>query len=1764
MNVFELRQSLIDQYASFARSFTTIRAADVRQQVEAAYGTGRYWPEPLVQINPEYKPGRRVEDLVRDGALHPDCAPLFPIRLYEHQEQAVHLANLGRSYVVTTGTGSGKSLTFFIPIVHAVLAAKERDRTPRTRAIVIYPMNALANSQQEELKKYLQGRKITFARYTGQESQEERERIMKNPPDILLTNFMMLELLMTRQDDLDRAVIRNCEGLRFLVLDELHTYRGRQGADVAMLVRRVRDRLGGDALQCVGTSATMASGDGPEDRNATVAEVASRLFATDITASDVVTETLQRRTLETETHESVRPRLGAAIDGGVEPDLSNAALGEHPLAIWVETRLGLAATPGHKWVRARPCTIQEASEQLARDADRPVAACRAALEELLLTASTPECDRGVPEGKDVPFFAFKLHQFISGAGVAYATLEAPGTRRVTLDGQLFLPGPQERRLYHTYFCRDCGQEYHPVRLREGSGARLLLARDIDDMPARVSDAAEAAEDADEDASRERLGFVTPIGPVDGPDALPFTGEVQDYPESWLEESKAGPRLKRNYRALTAERLAVAPDGAVTVGGLPVWFLPGKFRHCVRCGTTHLPQGKDVNRLAGLSAEGRSSATTVLVSSALRWMHESGTPPEPHQRKLLGFTDNRQDAALQAGHFNDFTFVSLLRSAFRRAVADAGVEGLGDVRLGRAIMETLGFARELEPGEEPERTHLREWLANPDVGPADLDRARKVLRQVLAYRAWHDQRRGWRYTNPNLEELGLLQVDYEALDAFCADDRAFAAAPDLLRRAAPSVRAAVFRELFDYLRQGLAVDAPALDPQTLDEVRESAGSLLRSPWSFGRGQEEQPRGWRWLLLDLPAGRRWNVRDEDMVLRAGLQSGLGRRLRKSSLWKNADAARLNTKDWRALIEALLSAAEGAGYLLRSETTGLNAPGWQLRRMRLRFVAGPGGGAGSRPNRYFEALYCTIGDLLVLPHHPLFELEAREHTAQVDGRVREIREMRFRYGAKEQVALRDPKSEVRASGESPRFLPALVCSPTMELGVDISQLNAVYLRNVPPTPANYVQRAGRAGRSGQAALVVTYCAARSPHDQWFFRNPRSMVHGEVRPPLLDLANRELVESHLQAIWLACTGTELAGSIADILQLDYDELPVRVSVAAPLQRDTVVDEATDRGARVLAMLDRELDEESAPWFTDARTCAREVAERAYARFDAAFARWRVLFQSAEAQREAANAVAKNHALTDQREKRAAKQRFIQALDQLELLKKGSGASGDFYTYRYLATEGFLPGYNFPRLPLMAFVPAVDGSKRAGVLARPRFLALSEFGPRSLVYHEGRAYRVVAARLGVGTTGDGGASPRLVTRSARVCKACGAAEFGDDRSFCHACGSALVEPQVIGDLYRIENVDTAPALRITANDEERQRQAFELQTVFQWAVRNGRVDTRAVRAEDADGEILTLRYGPSATITRINKGMRRRKNAKVLGFPIDPRTGMWARQEDDDQQQEPDPQRTPPQLIVPYVQDQKNALHLLPASPMSERTLATLQHALRRGVEAAFQLEEGELLVEPLPDAASRRGLLFYEAAEGGAGVLSRLVHEPDALARVARTALDVMHLALPDDPTAPIPPAETLVDAAETTCVAGCYRCLLSYYNQPDHEVLDRRDETARAVLVRLANTRTVLLAREGDVVEDVVETSGDSWEARWRAAFTGTLEGAPPPVRSLVGEQVILQWTEDLIAVALPDTPTDLQRAWEDRGYTFFRFADDELLWPPIFARLARLLGVAAPTA
>jgi hypothetical protein len=502
-------------------------------------------------------------------------------------------------------------------------------------------------------------------------------------------------------------------------------------------------------------------------------------------------------------------------------------------------------------------------------------------------------------------------------------------------------------------------------------------------------------------------------------------------------------------------------------------------------------------------------------------------------------------------------------------------------------------------------------------------------------------------------------------------------------------------------------------------------------------------------------------------------------------------------------------------------------------------------------------------------------------------------------------------------------------MELGVDISALNTVYLRNVPPTPANYAQRSGRAGRSGQQALVITYCASLSPHDQWFFHHANEMVHGIVRAPTLDLANRDLVESHLQAVWLANAHIALDVSIAPMLDLDQPGKPLIKSYQDALNDPAVTQRAQESAARVIAQLQQELA--GSDWFKP--DYVQKVIERAPKAFSDALERWRVLFDATRTQMNMADQIVKSHTASHS-ERQNAQRRYGDAARQYAvLLKTGNSQNNDFYTYRYLASQGFLPGYNFPRLPLMAWIPARGGATANGkddegsMVSRPRFLALSEFGPRSLIYHQGRMYRVVRAKLNVGSADHISGNSQLATISSLVCSQCGYGHLGEPGGAqplvnrCENCDALLTEHDWVRELYRVETVETVAVERISINDEDRQRQGFELQTTYRFLPGpDGVIQQRKAEVKQGEEVLAELTYAPAARLWRINRGWRRRKDKEQLGFYINPITGTWSKQdepggEDADGTDEGLLDKVPNQRIVPFVEDHRNLLDLGPGA---------------------------------------------------------------------------------------------------------------------------------------------------------------------------------------------------------------------------------------------------------
>jgi len=751
--------------------------------------------------------------------------------------------------------------------------------------------------------------------------------------------------------------------------------------------------------------------------------------------------------------------------------------------------------------------------------------CGAAIEETLLAAYNIESQVG-----DEPPFAFRLHQFISRGDTIYASLENADNRYITARGQQFVPGDRDKILIPMVFCRECGQEYYSVFKNTDHAPEepMISPRDFFDY-----------QDSDELGEAGYLFFSE-----ENPWPQDEEEIISRLPEEWLETYGDIVRVRSTRKKYIPELVTLSTDGKEKVNGLQAFFVANPFRFCMNCGVSYgFRQKSDIPKLATVGAGGRSTATTILALAAVRGLDVDNSLPEK-ARKLLSFTDNRQDAALQSGHFNDFVQVSLLRSALYQATASAGSDGLTYEELAQKVFKALNLDKEM-------------YASDPNVEFQAKYETEKAFRDVLGYRLYHDLRRGWRVTSPNLEQCGLLKIEYPWLKDVCEAEHVWQDMHPALVSAAPDLRHRISKTLLDYMRRELVIKVAYLNRDDQEKIKQRSYQYLKLPWAIEENEELAHAA---ILYPRPRS------DQDYFGNVFLspRGGFGQYLRNTIRFENYQE-KLSLDETQQVIEEILKALQKGGLVtvVDPHNNG-GVPGYQLKASGMVWKVGSGERAfhdpirvpkmpegGGQTNAFFVDFYRFMaGNFKVL--------QAREHTAQVPYEKREEREEQFRSGA----------------------LRVLFCSPTMELGIDISQLNVVNMRNVPPNPANYAQRSGRAGRSGQPALVFTYCASGSPHDQYFFRRPEQMVAGAVIPPRLNLTNEELLRSHLHAIWLSETGQSLHTSLMDLLDMSGDNpsLELEPSVKASIESQSALKRAKQKGRQVLESIHDELS--LADWY--------------------------------------------------------------------------------------------------------------------------------------------------------------------------------------------------------------------------------------------------------------------------------------------------------------------------------------------------------------------------------------------------------------------------------------------------------------------------------------------------------------------------------------------------------------------------------------------------------
>ena len=1113
---------------------------------------GRFWQAleepnrlvkgPLLEAAPPFEPGHTLGELVAKGVLHPEfellCSAALPYdrSLHWHQEQAIRrVVEADRNLIVATGTGSGKTESFLLPILNHLLHEKTAGTLtePGIRALLLYPMNALANDQLKRLRNILTDfPQITFGRYTGEteETYEKaqqrfydqfpddpllpnelisRKQLRATPPHLLLTNYAMLEYLLLRPDDCSFFDGETARHWRFIALDEAHTYDGASGMEVAMLLRRLKERIcqsKPDKIRCIATSATL--GRGRQDFPAAV-EFASNLFGEtfewiedDPTRQDVV-----------EAQRVPVSALGATW-GAANPEL------------YFQLRAALTVP-----------SLVEAADANTRN-EEIISRLAAVAAPYVPTAVVEEAYRAT-EGHSVEGVNVFLYYLLRGDDhlrtlreqlstrpfllEEVATLLFPMVTSQTADEQLVAlvelavrarPQPESLSLlparYHLF-----------ARALEGAFACLSATQHADGQPHIFLNRHEKCPDCQ--------GYVVELSTCIRCGALYLVGEVLGYHEESSGQAEAvrsfklaplttefdNPYAQRMFFLMAARATTTDEDEDITAESeTNEQFQPNRYTICVRCGLVTLGEAVTCN-CAGLAIPqplfritlkpgqtqvtrcgscgsfnangiayrfltGQDAPVSVLATALYQQLpaatdrQAAGLPGEG--RKLLVFSDSRQDAAFFAPYLERTYKQVLQRRLILKTLLEDKTAQAGDLRMEDMIdplkkqAETAGLFGQSASRTQRTRT-VATWLMQEMISPE-----RRI----------------------SLEGLGLLEFrlvrpqGWQAPPAFKAvpwqlsDDEAF----DLLTL------------LLNTLRQQSIVTFPdEVDPIQSEFAPRNRLFYIR---------EQQPDRRLGILSWLPG--RGKNRRHDL-----LERFLGRHnLALSEAECNQLAQAALTGLWRHLTDRgtvwkdhLVSVNLGSGgiaYQLSHKfwefTPVLPGRGFQCDRCRiitqlnLRDICPTNACTGKLvpldshevelDENHYRRLYMTLAPL------PLI---AEEHTAQWTSD--EAGKIQGRF----------------INGE----INVLSCSTTFELGVDVGELQAVLLRNVPPTTANYVQRAGRAGRrADSAAFALTYAQRRS-HDLAHYSEPGRIVAGKVLPPVISLSNPKLLRRHMQAVLIA-----------------------------------------------------------------------------------------------------------------------------------------------------------------------------------------------------------------------------------------------------------------------------------------------------------------------------------------------------------------------------------------------------------------------------------------------------------------------------------------------------------------------------------------------------------------------------------------------------------------------------------------------------------------------
>ncbi|MBN8208917.1 DEAD/DEAH box helicase [Bacillus sp. NTK071] len=1113
---------------------------------------------PYLEITAPYQTGNSIEDLVAEGILSPGMKTLsqedLPMDrpLYIHQEKAIRKSGERRNFVVATGTGSGKTESFLLPILNELFSQKKDGKLgPGVRALLIYPMNALANDQVKRLRGLLANNpEITFGRFTGETKESKleaneyyrnqndgkeplsnellsREEMRDSPPHILITNYAMLEYLLLRPSDTPLFDGQYSNEWKYIVLDEAHSYNGAKGIEVGMLLRRLKDRILKErpirgSLQCIATSATLGSGD---DSKRKVLKFAEALFdepfrwdplnrdnqdligAVRIKYEDVFNywgspDWKAYKYIKENIENSFIDKLENLIEYGYPPDLIEEIAHSYtdPNKILYELLKGdynlckLRENLNHKPKLLRLLTDDLVQSFYSSRGEY----LETQLANELLTVFVDLAVRAKSHEADLPLLPARYHVFVRAIEGGYVSFLPEPT--IYLDPQKYvIDGAKQYPVFEIGVCDGCGQVHI---IGEEEDEKLIQQKGMNPDPElrfnayMIVDSPESVESVVDEDEEILVG--------------------EDTSETELFEVCPGCATISRKGTLNRKKCCEQYGDVKPIVVTKEKIVKNKQAKCHNC-------GKRSENPIRLFVTGQDAATSVLATSLYQELvvtsassnitkkeeivvsseddlfdfidsgHSSYSDSDSmnyHPQKLLIFSDSRQDAAFFAPYL-ERTYKQIM---WRRLILES-IEEINstDLRLNNLVI----FIK-----KRAEKAYLF------DTGMSSIDKDRLIESFIMKELLHFDKRH-------SLEGVGLISFHVPIPEQFKGQ----------LSKIAQKFGVKDFEvwPLFETLFDSFRIQNALTYPDNVDPSDQIFSPRNRRGYMTGYKSVSKAKVSSWL----PAEGKMNRRLNYLV-----------RIYKKKGKSEEEAKQFGTNLLKIIWDQLISSGKLPEYFEKTNVKDAgtvfamshrhwtiqydnnqvwyqcsHCANWTVRNVE-----------SVCPNLKCEGILKEAKPADVLNHYqelyksiiPM-KMTTKEHTAQLSSTQATLYQQEFIDGK----------------------VNVLSCSTTFEMGVDVGGLESVFMRNVPPETANYVQRAGRAGRRrSSVAYSLTYAQRRS-HDLSYYKKPEEIIAGEIKPPIFKMENVKIIQRHMHSVVFSAffkDYPEYFGKLENFFRLDSE----------------------------------------------------------------------------------------------------------------------------------------------------------------------------------------------------------------------------------------------------------------------------------------------------------------------------------------------------------------------------------------------------------------------------------------------------------------------------------------------------------------------------------------------------------------------------------------------------------------------------------------------------